>query len=96
MDLLINVAGLTGVALLAIPALYAEKYARLLSRLRSLGPIAGNPALVEAHQRALTSLEEHQKRWTRGLSFCLIAGTLFAALSYLLGILKVAGTVAAL
>jgi hypothetical protein len=88
MDLAINLAGLIGVALLAVPALYASKYGRLVARLSALAPVSEDQEARVAHEAALDALKEHQGHWSRSMSVCLIAGTALGGLAYLLGILK--------
>ncbi len=89
MDVAINAIGLLGVLLLAAPAVYANKYGRLIARLKSAGPIDPiDPRAQEIHGNALKALEDHRGNWTPALSRCLIGGTSLAAFSYVLGLIK--------
>jgi hypothetical protein len=87
-DTVINLTGLIGVACLAVPAWYANKYGRLLARLHSSRtPYGGNAGrtlrLAAAH--ALRQLQDEWTPWKGGL---LIVGTMLAGISYLLALVK--------
>jgi hypothetical protein len=85
-DMLINAVGLAGIMLLAIPAFYANAYARLLARIGTNEP--RSPDLREKHSQLLKELRELQESWTPWKGNALIWGTILAGLSYGLGIIK--------
>jgi len=91
-DLCVNLLGFLGLAMLSYPALHAERYARLMLRLRRLGPINNSPEMIAAHAEARKSLTKHQNSWNRAKSFCLLGGTFATAASYLIAGFKAAGT----
>ncbi|WP_366653725.1 hypothetical protein [Fodinicurvata sp. EGI_FJ10296] len=80
--------GLVGVILLSFPAIYAEKYGRLLGRLNKLDKQRFSDAESEAHATALSALADHRDRWTRGKSLCLFAGLAMAVLSYFIALIE--------
>lgn len=89
-DLVINGIGLLGVALLAIPALFANSYGRLMAKITKLdGPtITGNPALRRVRRDLVSAIRRKQGEWTPWKSGLLVGGTALAGLSYLLGMIK--------
>jgi hypothetical protein len=88
MDLLVNVIGFAGVLCLAVPALHANKYARLVARLAASKAPYKNPAVIAERGKVLVELRELQNAWTRWKANLLLAGVILAGASYLLGIAK--------
>lgn len=87
-DVCVNFLGLIGVALLAWPALYAARLARLAARLRAMRPLDDTRRAKEIHAKVREQVEELRAGWNSGLNFCLLAGTGLTALSYAIGVLK--------
>lgn len=89
LELAIGLTGLASVAALAVPALHANKYARLMARLKSSTTNYANQAEQQANRReALKQLAEHRDAWTPRKANCLVGGTVLAALSSAIGVLK--------
>ena len=88
MDLLVNLLGLAGVLCLAVPALHANRYARLAARLSASKAPYRNPAVVEERGKVVAELRELRDAWTRWKANLLLAGVALAAASYLLGAAK--------
>lgn len=82
-NLAVQALGLLSVVLLAVPALHAARYARLLSRLHRIPRSRGTVGQA-AIEQARASLQAQRDSWTRLKGFCLLAGTLCAGLSYAL------------
>jgi hypothetical protein len=89
-DLVANGLGLLGVILLSAPVLYANKYARLVVKLRAAGTLGDDERSSKLDSVALEALQEHQTKWTRWKSFCLLLGTTLTGLSYVVGLIKAA------
>jgi hypothetical protein len=85
-DVLINAVGLAGILLLAIPAFYANKYARLLARIGQGEPTS--PALKAKHAQLTKELQELKGDWTPWKGNALIWGTVLTGLSNLFGLIK--------
>ena len=79
-----NLAGLSGVVLLAYPALIVNRYARLLARLAGIPRDTADPFAAELRQRTEDGLVAIRDGWSLGKSLCLIGGTPLAGLSYAL------------
>ena len=79
-----NLAGLTGVCLLAYPALIVNRYARLLARLARIPHDPTDDLAVELRQTTEQELAAIRDGWSRGKSGCLIGGTCLAGVSYAL------------
>lgn len=90
MDALINLLGLAGVLCLAVPALHANKYGRLIARLSSSRAAYRNPAVAQMRKDTLAELHKLQNGWTRWKANLLLAGVMLAGASYVLGIAKAA------
>jgi hypothetical protein len=85
-DELISGTGLLGVVLLAVPALHVNRYGRLLAR--TSGGEATSPALQKKRTQLLAKLKHIQESWTFWKGASLIAGTILAGISFVLGLLK--------
>lgn len=88
MDTVGNILGLIGIILLSVPAFYANKYANLIYRVRRSQPNYEDPTIKSDREKATKQLEAIRDQWTPFKSFCLIAGTILAGLSYLLPLVK--------
>ncbi len=88
-DTLSNATGLCGILCLAVPAMYANKYGRLIALLATSKTAYESPKVQESRDKALKALSDLQNTWTAWKSNLLIAGTLLAGISYVLGLLKV-------
>ena len=90
LELLGGVAGLSGVVFLAIPALHANKYGRLIARLNASNTRLGDQAAQERNREiARAALKGLQDSWTPFKANCLIVGTALAGLSSLITMVKV-------
>ena len=88
-DIVINGIGLVGIACLAVPALHANKYGKLIYRLSTIKGQFADPNINKLRRELLQSLRELQSEWTPWKSRLLIGGTILAGLSYALGLIKV-------
>lgn len=87
LDLCSAVIGLLGIVFLTIPALYIDRYARLLMRLRRL-PI--DDQWTEARAGAEASLVEHRDGWNIWKRLCLLGGTALTGISFVVIIFRAA------
>jgi hypothetical protein len=88
MSIVSDALGLLGVLLLAVPVFYASSYARLLARARRTRPRYEDPDVAADRAAAIRELEQIRDQWVPWKSYCLIAGTFLAGLSYLLPLLE--------
>jgi hypothetical protein len=86
LNILIDVFGVLGVALLSVPIWHANKYAMLAARLSKI-PTQYSDSDIETRraqvQKNLQTLRDSWKPWKAN---CLKAGTVLAAGSYLLSL----------
>lgn len=82
-NLLVQILGLLGFALLSIPAFYAAKYGKLLVDAEAARPVSGS-GLAESFETALKALANHRDGWKAWKGWCLIWGTLSSIASYAL------------
>lgn len=78
-----NVAGVVGVALLAVPAWHVAHYALLMARLSGKRDHLGAD-FDTVVQRTLSDLEKLRDSWGMGKFIALVLGTLAAGSSYVL------------
>jgi len=82
-----HVAGLIGVVLLAFPAFYVARYAYLAAKI-SNSRAKLHPGWENVVEDAAKKLGVHRDSWGWGRFSALVAGTLAAAASYVLGFLE--------
>ena len=85
-DLAINLIGLVSVLAVSVPALYANRYGRLLYKLAKLD--SRSAALKIARAGLEADLQKQRDRWSWKNSVLLLGGTILAGLSYGLGVAK--------
>jgi hypothetical protein len=84
-NLLVQLLGLAGFGLLAVPAFHAAKYGRLVIAARKNPPGEGDFG-QEAYKTALKALQDHRDSWTAWKGYCLAGGTLVSIASYLVAV----------
>jgi hypothetical protein len=88
MTLLIDILGLAGVILLAVPVWHINKYALLASRLANLRVRLDDPTLSARRVQIVQNLRNLQGDWKRWKALCLAFGTAAAAASYALSLIS--------
>ncbi len=79
-----NLAGLTGVLLLAYPAVFVARHAAALTRLASMPADTSDATGIRLRARTRKQQAARRDGWSFGKSACLPGGTFLAALSYAL------------
>jgi len=88
-DLVINVTGLLGIILLAIPLWYANKYGRYLAKLESSTPANYTDKDLQKLQGEIKGkLATAATGWTLWKSAALIIGTILTMLSFGIGVIR--------
>lgn len=87
MEVFADVLGFIGVVLLAVPALHVNKYALLMARLANAKVRLRDDELAAKRDEVLKALATLRDDWKPWKAQCLLFGTIFAGLSYLVPVL---------
>ena len=86
LNILVDVFGVLGLALLSVPILHANKYAMLAARLSKLSIDFGDADIAKRQAKVQENLKSLRDSWKPWKANCLKAGTALAVGSYLLSI----------